>query len=99
MKKVYAACLGARKASAARLRVHVLKVGNSSQIFQVNHIVGPVTFAGKSQHNLVSFTTWLVLVKQTIFQLLSPEQVQVANLTRIASVLPGDSQPKSRGFL
>ena len=45
---------------------HVLKVGNSSQIFQVNHIVGPVTFAGKSQHNLVSFPTWLVLVKQTI---------------------------------
>ena len=42
----------------------VLKVG--SQIFQVNHIVGPVTFAGKSQHNLVSFTSWLVLVKQTI---------------------------------
>ena len=68
----------------------VLKVGNSSQ-FQVNHIVGPVTFAAKSQHNLVSFTTWLVLVKQTIFQLLSPEQVLVANLTRIASVLPGDS--------
>ena len=70
---------------------HVLKVGNSSQIFQVNHIVGPVTVAGKSQHNVVSFTTWLVLVKQTISQLLSPEQVLVANLTRIASVLPGDS--------
>ena len=78
---------------------HVLKVGNSSQIFQVNHIVGPVTFAGTSQHNLVSFTTWLVMVKQTIFQLLSPEQLLVANLTRIVSVLPGDSQPKSRGVL
>ena len=48
------------------LKNEVLKVGNSSQIFQVNHIVGPVTVAGKSQHNMVSFTTWLVLVKQTI---------------------------------
>ena len=71
--------------------MHVLKVGNSSQIFQVNHLVGPVNFAGKSQHNLVSFPAWLVLVKQTISQLLSPEQLQVANLTGIVSVLPGDS--------
>ena len=37
---------------------------------------------------MVNFTTWFGSVNQTISQVLSPEQLHEANLTRIASVLP-----------